>query len=133
MNRSAREYTRALENRNSTRRHPPHDVFELQNQVQDYSQRIRDSRRRLKNAIAARVAPTKTYVTRPTQEGIYAANDKILVRRGINGPSHAFWNVDADSSMYLKKQGREWTVTYGNNAGKIVQLAEHWAPGGLRR
>ena len=133
MNRAAREYTRALENRDTIRRHPPHDVFELQDQVQNYSTRLRDSKKRLKDAIASRVAPTKTYVTRPTHEGIYAADGKVLVRRGVDGPSHAFWNVNRNASWYLKRQGREWMVTYGDDAGKIVQLDEHWAPGGLRK
>lgn len=132
MNRAAREYTKALENRDSIRRHPPRDVFEFQDQVVNYSQRLRDSKKRLKNAIALRIGPTKAYVTRPSHEGIYQADQKILVRRGVNGPSHAFWNVDANASMYLKRDGRNWTVTYGNNAGKTVQLGEHWAPGGLR-
>ena len=132
MNRAARDYTKALENRNSIRRHPPRDVFEFQDQVLEYSQRLRNSKQRLKEAIAARIGPTKPTVTRPSHEGIYQANRKILVRRGVNGPSHAFWNVDANGSVYLKRQGRDWVVTYGNNAGKVVQLGEHWAPGGMR-
>jgi hypothetical protein len=132
MNRAARDYTRALEDRDSIRRHPPRDVFELQDQVVNYSKRLANSKKRLKNAIATRIGPTKTYVTRPSREGIYQANHRILVRRGTNGPSLAFWNVNIDRSMYLKRQGRDWIVTYGNDAGKTVQLGEHWAPGGLR-
>jgi hypothetical protein len=107
-------------------------VFEFQDQVVDYSKRLKESKKRLKNAIAARIGPTKPSVTRPSREGIYQANKRILVRRGVNGPSHAFWNVDTNSSMYLKRQGRDWMVTYGNNAGKVVHLGEHWAPGGMR-
>lgn len=132
MDRSARAYTRALENRNAIRRHPPHDIFELQNQVEEYTARLRESREKLKDAIRMRVGATRM-VTRPAQEGVYVANSRILVRHGTNGPSHAFWNVDKNASVYLKRQGREWQVAYGNDAGKIVQLGEHWAPGGLRK
>lgn len=134
MDRAAREYTKALENRDALRKRPPHDIFELQNHVKDISERLANSKARLKHAVTTRYAPSKAYVTRPSTEGVYSTSiGKILVKRGVDGPSTAFWNVNANTSYYLQKQGRNWKVTYGPNAETSVHLAEYWTPGGLRR
>lgn len=133
MDRAARNYTKALENRDILRKRPPHDIFELQDQVKNISSRIQNSRTRLKQAVASRYAPSKPQVTRPSTEGVYATMGKILIKRGVDGPSIGFWDVDANTSYYLKKEGRNWVVTYGNDTKTPVQLAEYWTPGGLRR
>jgi hypothetical protein len=133
MDRAAREYTKALENRDILRKRPPHDIFELQDKVKDISSRLQNSKARLTQAVASRYAPSKPQVTRPSTEGVYAVMGKILVKRGIDGPSLGFWDVEANKSYYLKKQGRNWVVTYANDDQTPVQLVEYWTPGGLRR
>jgi hypothetical protein len=135
MDQAAREYIRALEDRDSVRRQPPHDIFTLQDKVRDYARRVANSRNALGKAAAARYGPTRQYVTRPAAEGVYAAGDRLLVRRGADGPSSsfAFWNVQANASLYLQQDGKTWVIKYGPKAGSVVQLGEHWTPGGLRR
>lgn len=132
MNTAAKEYTKALENRDTIRRRPPHDVFELQDRVRDMATRLLASRAALKQAVNARYGPTRSRVTRPASEGVYVAGNKLLIRRGVDGPSLAFWNVATNRAVYLQRTGRDWVVRYGPEDGTVVGLDEHWAPGGLR-
>ena len=128
MNEAARDYIRALNDRNGVRRQPPHDIFDLQNRVRNISSRLESK------AAAARYGPQRTRVARPAAQGLYVIEPGTLaVRRGVDGPSIAFWNVAKNEAVYLKRSNKNWVVSYGPDAGKIVQLSEHWAPGGLKR
>lgn len=135
MDEAATGYTKALENRDSVRKRPPHDIIELQAQVRDYAQRLLEYRQKLRNAVAARYAPSRQRVTRPAEQGLYKTSDgKLLLRRiSRNGPSTSFWDVNANKSAYLRLDGRQWKIRYGDDDGKQVDLAEYWTSSGLRR
>jgi len=132
MDEAAKEYVRALNDRNSTRKNPPHDVFVLQNRVRNYASRILTSRNAVRKVVDKRYGPTRSKVTRPVPEGIYKIGDRLVVRRGDDAPSVKFWNMGDDKSYYLKRDGRDWSVRYGPDAGNAVQLDEYWTPSGLR-
>jgi len=134
MNEAARDYIRALNDRNGVRRQPPHDIFELQNRVRNISSRLESSKAAVAKAAAARYGPQRTRVARPATQGLYVIEPGTLaVRRGVDGPSIAFWNVAKNEAVYLKRSNKNWVVSYGPDAGKVVQLSEHWTPGGLKR
>lgn len=135
MNKAARDYAEALDERNALRRRPPHDVFRLQNQVAATVQKLRSASQSLQAAATARVGPTKRNVTAPVTGGVYAVAGKLLVKRGADSPiSRAFWSVESNGPEYLKEtNGKNWIVSYGAGAGSAVRLDEHWKPGGLRR
>jgi hypothetical protein len=130
MDVAAKAYVKALENRQTTRRRPPANVFELQDRIRDYVARMRASRDDLERAVRARRSPTRAAVTRTAHEGVYVAGGKVLVRHGVDGPSVAFWNVAKNSPVYLRRDGRDWKNPYED--GPLVRLDEHWSPGGLR-
>lgn len=133
MDEAAKAYTHALNNRNSLRKQPPHDVFELQDRVRDVAQRLVQSREAVKRAASARYGPTQRRVLRVMPEGVYAIDGRLAVRRGSNSPYVGFWNLNGNQAVYLKRQGRDWTVKYGSSAGSVVSLDEHWTSGGLRK
>lgn len=134
MNEAARDYIRALNDRNGVRRQPPHDIMELQNRVRNISSRLESSKAAVAKAAAARYGPQRTRVARPATQGLYVIEPGTLaVRRGVDGPSIAFWNVAKNEAVYLKRANKNWVVSYGPDAGKVVQLNEHWTPGGLKR
>lgn len=134
MNEAARDYIRALNDRNGLRRKPPHDIFELQNRVRNISSRLEASQAAVAKAAGARYGPQRTRVARPATQGLYVIEPGTLaVRRGVDGPSIAFWNVAKNEAVYLKRSNKNWVLSYGPDAGKVVQLSEHWTPGGLKR
>ncbi len=133
MENAAKKYIRALNARNALRKNPPHDVFELQDAVQNYASKLAEAKKELKAAVAQRYAATRSRVQRPAPEGVYRASNRVLVRRGDDGPAVKFWDLNGNASYYLKRNGRNWVVRYGNGAGTVVQLDEYWTPSGLRK
>jgi hypothetical protein len=157
MDDAAKRYLRALDDRDITRRRPPHDIMALQNAVKNYAARVAGGRADVKRAVAAQFGPTRSGVTRPSTMGVYvarrtfakgaaavknagaaAAKNELLVRRQAGrdaGSSLAFWSVNADRPRYLERRGRSWAETNAANAANAeVSLDEHWAAsgGGLR-
>jgi hypothetical protein len=158
MDDAAKRYLRALDDRDITRRRPPHDIMALQNAVKNYAARVAGGRADVKRAVAAQFGPTRSGVTRPSTMGVYvarrtfakaaaaaavknagaaAAKNELLVRRQAGrdaGSSLAFWSVNADAPRYLERRGRSWAETNAANADPEVSLDEHWAAsgGGLR-
>ena len=106
----------------------------LQNRVRNISSRLESSKAAVAKAAAARYGPQRTRVARPATQGLYVIEPGTLaVRRGVDGPSIAFWNVAKNEAVYLKRSNKNWVLSYGPDAGKVVQLNEHWTPGGLKR
>ena len=152
MDDAAKRYLRALDDRDITRRRPPHDIMALQNAVKNYAARVAGGRADVRRAVAAQFGPTRSGVTRPSTMGVYVARrtfaktaaaagaaavkNELLVRRQAGrdaGSSLAFWSVNADAPRYLERRGRSWAETFAN-ADPEVSLDEHWAAsgGGLR-
>lgn len=153
MDDAAKRYLRALDDRDITRRRPPHDIMALQNAVKNYAARVAGGRADVRRAVAAQFGPTRSGVTRPSTMGVYvarrtfaktataagaaAAKNELLVRRQAGrdaGSSLAFWSVNADAPRYLERRGRSWYTANAANADPEVSLDEHWAAsgGGLR-
>lgn len=133
MDEAARSYIRALNDRNSLRKQPPHDVMNLQDKVRDVAQRLLESREAVKRAAAARYGPTQRRVVRVMPDGVYAIDGRLAVRRGSETPYVGFWNLDDDGPVYLRRAGKEWSIKYGPRNGSQVSLDEHWTSGGLRK
>lgn len=132
MDQAARNYERALDDRDAVRKRPPHDPLELQNKVKNYSGRLHAARDKILQIVRERYGPTRGAVTRPVSRGIYSHDGRILMRRGQDGPALAFWNLRADATRYLEQNGREWTSTNAQSKVSRGKLDEYWGPGGLR-
>lgn len=137
MNHAAREYVRALANRNQMRHKPPHEVDNLQRAVNEIAARLAASRDDLTAAVGKRFGPTRAAVQRVGTDGVYVigypdGRSALAVRRGPAGPATEFWDVRADASLYLDRDKAGWTVTYGPDAGARVTVDEYWTSTGLR-
>ena len=130
MDEAAKNYIQALNVRRTTRRRPPHDVFDLQDKVKAYVKQLKNAREKLHTATELR-RPRRVSRAAIAKYGIYAIGNRLLARRGANTNSAhhgslGFWNINRDASVYLKRDGRDWVIVYGDDDGKMVQLDEHW-------